>query len=92
MKVDNSFEQYEISTIDLFGGLILHAVSTGRDAMVASIKDNPWSIRLEAARTSARTARVARCDGDVIVVPDLDQIFTTRGATTGGVIRPLNPC
>jgi len=34
--------------------------------------------------------RLARRGGDVIVVPDLEKIFTTRGGTRG-VVTPLNP-
>lgn len=34
--------------------------------------------------------RLARRDGDLIVVPDLDQIFATRGGARGAVV-PLTP-
>jgi purine-binding chemotaxis protein CheW len=34
--------------------------------------------------------RLARRDGDVIVIPDLDQIFATRGGTRGGFAPPAS--
>lgn len=35
--------------------------------------------------------RLARRDGDLIVVPDLEQIFATRGGATGGVVQLAQP-
>lgn len=35
--------------------------------------------------------RLARRDGDLIVVPDLEQIFVTRGGATGGVVHLTQP-
>lgn len=34
---------------------------------------------------------LARRDGDLIVVPDLDQIFTTRGGASGAVVPMTQP-
>ena len=36
--------------------------------------------------TFALEAGLVRRDGDLIVLPDLDQIFTTRGGATGAVV------